>query len=300
VVATTEEMKWGITGGSGQLARSIVDLLLQADIPHIAWSRSEVDVTDPSSVAKISEHHPTILVNCAAWTNVEEAEDSYEKALKVNQDGVRNVATAARELDIPLIHISTDYVFSGFSTKPWRIDDLTQPISKYGVSKLLGEQVLLEVWPEKSYIVRTAWLYGPYGRNFAKTILKKAIQTKDEIFVVDDQTGQPTSTFELATRLFRISESSLPAGIYHGTNSGQATWWEFAREIVALSGNDVNRVIPVSSKKFPSKVNRPKFSVLDHSSWSKVGFEPMKDWRIALSEVFPRILDSVMKELVRD
>jgi dTDP-4-dehydrorhamnose reductase len=158
----------------------------------------------------------------------------------------------------------------------------------------------LEVWPEKSYIVRTAWLYGPYGRNFAKTILKKAIQTKDEIFVVDDQTGQPTSTFDLATRLFRISESRLPAGTFHGTNSGQATWWEFAREIVALSGNDVNRVIPVSSGKFPSKVNRPKFSVLDHSSWSKVGFEPMKDWRIALSEVFPRILDNVMKELASD
>lgn len=293
-------MKWAITGGSGQLARSLVNLLSEAAIPHFAWNHVELDVSDPISIPKILEFQPSVLVNCAAWTNVEEAEDSYEKALKVNQDGVRNVATAARELDIPLIHISTDYVFSGFSTKPWRIDDLTQPISKYGMSKLLGEQVLLEVWPEKSYIVRTAWLYGPYGRNFVKTILKKAIQTKDEIFVVDDQTGQPTSTFDLATRLFRISESKLPAGTYHGTNSGQATWWEFAREIVALSGNDVNRVIPVSSEKFPSKVNRPKFSVLDHSSWSKVGFEPMKDWRIALSEVFPRILDNVMKELARD
>ena len=121
-------MKWAITGGSGQLARSLINLLSEAAIPHFAWNHVELDVSDPISIPKILEFQPSVLVNCAAWTNVEEAEDSYEKALKVNQDGVRNVATAARELDIPLIHISTDYVFSGFSTKPWRIDDLTQPI----------------------------------------------------------------------------------------------------------------------------------------------------------------------------
>jgi dTDP-4-dehydrorhamnose reductase len=296
VVATTEEMKWGITGGSGQLARSIVDLLLQADIPHIAWSRSEVDVTDPSSVAKISEHQPTVLVNCAAWTNVDGAEDSYVEALKVNRDGAMNAAIAAKQLNIPLIHISTDYVFSGSISQPWRTNDATEPASKYGITKLQGEEAVQEIWSEGSYIFRTAWLYGPYGKNFVKTVLKKALGTSDPVLVVNDQTGQPTSTLDLASRIIESVTKQIPAGIYHATNSGNATWWEFACELFELSGQDINRVKPVTSQQFGSKTKRPTYSVLDHSQWSKVGMKEMRDWRIALRDSIPRILESVERE----
>ena len=296
-MATSKEMKWGITGGSGQLARSLVDLLSTKSIEHIAWSRAELDITDSSCITSIGDYRPDILVNCAAWTNVDGAEDAFEDALKVNRDGARNAAVAAKELNIPLIHVSTDYVFSGSGSTPWNVDHTTQPTSKYGLSKLLGEERVQEIWPEKSYIVRTAWLYGAYGKNFAKTILKKAIGTNDLIYVVNDQTGQPTTTSDVADRIFAIAESQVPTGIYHATNSGQASWWEFARELVELSHNDVTRVVPVDSKQFQTKANRPKFSVLDHSKWGKVGFQPMRDWRSALIAVFPEIEAHVMKEL---
>jgi dTDP-4-dehydrorhamnose reductase len=296
VVATPQEMKWGITGGSGQLARSLGDILLEANIPHIAWSHSEVDVTNRSGIKKILEYEPTVLVNCAAWTNVDAAEDSFEKALIVNQDGALNVAIAAKELDVPLIHISTDYVFSGSNSKPWRIEEVTKPTSKYGLSKLLGERKVQEVWLEKSYIFRTAWLYGPYGKNFAKTILTKALTTNETIFVVNDQTGQPTSTHDLAFNIVESVLKSIPFGTYHSTNSGKATWWEFACELFELSGQDVNRVKPVTSQEFLSKAKRPTYSVLDHSQWSKVGMEEMRDWRIALHESVPKILKSVERE----
>jgi dTDP-4-dehydrorhamnose reductase len=293
-------MKWGITGGSGQLARSLAELLSEAEIPHIAWSHSEVDMTDASSVEKISEYQPTVLVNCAAWTNVDGAEDSFVEALKANRDGAMNAAIAAKELNIPLIHISTDYVFSGLNSQPWRTNEATQPISIYGQTKLQGEKKVQEIWSEKSYIFRTAWLYGPYGKNFAKTVLKKAVFTSDPVFIVNDQTGQPTSTLDLAFQIIKSVKNQIPAGIYHATNSGKATWWEFACELFELSGQDLNRVRPVTSQEFKSKTKRPSYSVLDLSEWSKVGMKEMRDWRFALRESIPRILESVEKESLLD
>ena len=167
-MASIKEMKWAITGGSGQLARSMADLLESQGINHYAWSRSELDISKPEEVKKIVKFHPTVIVNCAAWTNVDGAESHLDEALAINRDGAKNVALIAKELDIPLIHISTDYVFSGKADQPWKTTDETHPTSRYGESKLQGEITIRNEWPERSSILRTAWLYGPYGKTLQK------------------------------------------------------------------------------------------------------------------------------------
>ena len=300
MVAPIKEMMWAITGGSGQLARSLVDLLEDQGINHHSWSRTELDISKPHELEKISDFDPTIIVNCAAWTNVDGAEDHPSEALSINRDGARNVAQLAKELDIPLIHISTDYVFSGKSEQPWKTTDEPCPISKYGETKLLGEMAIQEVWSEKSAILRTAWLYGPYGKNFAKTILKKAISTQDDLRVVNDQRGQPTTTMDLAEQILHLVLADAPFGIYHATNSGEATWWEWAKEVISLAGESTKRVVPVTSHEFPSRVLRPSYSVLDQSKWRNVGLQPMRNWRDALQEIFPSIRNMVEKELSDD
>ena len=296
-MAAFKEMKWAITGGSGQLSRSLVDLLDKEGVPYIAWSHKDLDVADDSSISAIKETSPDLLINCAAWTNVDAAEEFPEKATRVNQVGPRNMARAAKELKIPLIHISTDYVFSGQSRQPWSTDSKTEPMSTYGLSKLLGEKEINKNMDGNFYILRTAWLYGPYGRNFSKTILKKALTSKDSINVVNDQIGQPTTTKSLAEQIFKVAQQNIPSGTYHATNTGQASWWDFAREIFELAGEDVERVRSSTSEDFPSNVKRPKYSVLDQSAWSKVGMETMPEWRRALKEVFPEIRKAVEREL---
>ena len=295
-MATSEEMKWGITGGSGQLARSLVDLLSKEGIQYVAWNRSEVDIGDPSSIEKIAGCRPTILINCAAWTDVDRAEDFFEDAVKVNQVGTQNVALTAKELNIPLVHISTDYVFSGTKSEPWSVYDVAEPTSKYGLSKLLGERRVQEIWPEKSLIFRTAWLYSPYKKNFAKTMIREALASKQAVSVVNDQTGQPTNAHDLAAQILSSVKNQIPAGIYHATNSGQATWWEFACQLFQLCGESKDRVKPVMSQDFPSRVKRPTYSVLNHLEWSKVGIGEMRDWKVALDESFPEIRNEVERE----
>jgi dTDP-4-dehydrorhamnose reductase len=297
MVAPIKEVMWAITGGSGQLARSLVDLLEKQGMNHHSWSRTDLDISKPQELKKISDFNPTVIVNCASWTNVDGVEDHFSEALSVNRDGAKNVAQLARELDIHLIHISTDYVFSGESKQPWKTTDEPQPTSKYGTTKLQGEMAIQEVWPEKSVILRTAWLYGPYGKNFAKTVLKKLLSTQDDLRVVNDQRGQPTATVDLAKQIIDLVLAKAPFGVYHATNSGEATWWDFAKEIVSLAGESTDRIIPITSQEFPSKVLRPSYSVLDHSSWNKVGLQPMRDWREALKEVIPSIRSAVEEEI---
>jgi len=296
-VASVKDLMWGITGGSGQLARSLVNLLNQREIPHIAWSRADLDISDLTAINKIKESKISVLINCAAWTDVDGAEDETKKALLVNKVGAENVALAARELEIPLIHISTDYVFSGNGQRPWKVNDDTVPTTQYGMTKLMGEEAIRDIWPDKGIILRTAWLYGPYGKNFAKTILRKITSTKDSIRVVNDQLGQPTSTVDLAKQILRCIDLECPPGIYHATNSGEASWWEFASELANLCGVDGNRIQAVTSKEFASKAKRPTYSVLDLSDWDRLGIEPMQDWRGALVEAFPEIRKVVEVEL---
>ncbi len=296
LVASIKKINWGITGGSGQLAQSLIKLLDEQGQRFKTWSHSELDISNESSVGLIEASKVDVLVNCAAWTNVDGAEDQEIQANKVNRDGALNMALAAKKIGVPLVHISTDYVFSGNHNEPWKIDDEANPTSKYGTSKLLGE-ISIEQNFSNHYILRTAWLYGPYGKNFAKTILKKALTSKDEIKVVNDQKGQPTSTADLAFQIVNVISSNIPYGKYHATNSGSATWWEFAKELVSLSGENPNRVIPVLSSEFQTKAKRPAYSVLDHSDWNRVGSNPMREWRSALEEIFPEIMSAVEKEL---
>ena len=152
------------------------------------------------------------------------------------------------------------------------------------------------IYPESSFVVRTAWLYSPWGKNFAKTMTKVALQSDGEVRVVNDQVGQPTSASDLAKQLAELGLSTSPAGIYHGTNSGQAPWFEFAQEIFKLAGADVGRVIPVSSSEYPRPAKRPSYSVLSHDAWKSTSVKPMRDWRIALADAMPAIISSVKAE----
>jgi len=228
-------MSWLITGGSGQLSISIAQALEESGTSFVSLSHKELDVSIESSINQILSEKPSLIVNCAAYTAVDKAELEPNAAFSVNATGAANVALAAKELEVPLIHISTDYVFSGESQLPWRVTAATFPSTQYGASKLAGEKLIQEIHPEGSWILRTAWLYGPYGKNFAKTMIRKAITESGEVRVVDDQIGQPTSTFDLTNRIVEIGKRDIPPGVYHATNSGQTSWFEFTREIFRLS-----------------------------------------------------------------
>jgi dTDP-4-dehydrorhamnose reductase len=287
-------MTWLITGGSGQLGSAISQELVARRIVFNAWGSQDLDVTRSAEVHNLISHlSPIVIVNCASWTDVDAAETNEALASKVNRDGAECIALAAKNCGAKLIHVSTDYVFSGESETPWQVADEIHPQSAYGRTKADGEDRILKTYRENSTIVRTAWLYSLWGKNFAKTMTHLALNGDGEARVVNDQMGQPTSATDLAKQLVELSLSSSPAGIYHGTNSGQATWFEFAREIFKLSGADVNRVIPVSSSEYLRPAKRPSYSVLSHDSWAKTDIKPMRDWQIALTEAMPAIISVV-------
>ena len=290
-------MSWLITGSSGQLGVAVSQELNKHGIAFDAWSSKDLDITKRSIVSEaIEKLAPTVIINCSAWTDVDGAESHELDASRVNTDGPENLAVAARQCNSKLIHVSTDYVFSGESKTPWQIEDEINPQSAYGRTKALGESRVLASNPESSFVVRTAWLYSPWGKNFAKTMTKLAFKGDDEVRVVNDQFGQPTSASDLAKLLVELGQSSSSAGVYHGTNSGQGTWFEFAQEIFKLAGADVGRVTPVSSKEYPRPAKRPSYSVLSHDAWAITSVKPLGDWRIALADAMPAIISAVKAE----
>ena len=290
-------MSWLITGGSGQLGIAVSQELGERGVLFHAWNSQDLDISQGLIVRDfISKLSPKVIINCAAWTDVDGTESQEQSASRVNSDGAENIALASKVCGAKLIHISTDYVFSGQSKAPWEVDDEINPKSAYGRTKAEGENRVLGVYPENSSIVRTAWLYSPWGKNFAKTMTKLALKGDGEVRVVNDQVGQPTSAIDLAHQLVELGLSTSPAGIYHGTNSGQATWFEFAQEIFKLTGADVERVIPVSSSEYPRPAKRPTYSVLGHAAWVKTSVKPMRDWRIALADAMPAILSAAKAE----
>jgi dTDP-4-dehydrorhamnose reductase len=287
-------MTWLITGGSGQLAIAVSEELDSRGLRFTAFGSKDLDITQDSIVRDlVSQVSPRVIINCAAWTDVDAAETNEPQASKVNRDGAENIALAAKYCRAKLIHVSTDYVFSGEGETPLQIADAIDPQSAYGRTKADGEDRVLGTYPENSSIVRTAWLYSPWGKNFTKTMTRLALNDSGEVRVVSDQMGQPTSATDLAKQLIELSLSNSPSGIYHGTNSGQATWFEFAQEIFKLSGADVSRIIPVSSSEYLRSAKRPTYSVLSHDSWTKTTIKPMRDWRIALIDAMPAIISSV-------
>jgi dTDP-4-dehydrorhamnose reductase len=253
-----------------------------------------LDIADPALVrAALEFHRPAVVVNCAAWTAVDDAESQEKAALRVNGTGPEVLAAACREHGVVLLQVSTDYVFAGDTEKPYPEDAAVGPRSAYGRTKLAGERAVLDTLPDTGYVVRTAWLYGAHGPNFVRTMIKLE-GVKDALDVVDDQRGQPTWTADLADRLVRLGQAALagavPAGIYHGTSGGQTTWFGFTREIFRLLGADPARVRPTTSDAFVRPAPRPAFSVLGHDRWAAAGMEPIRDWRAALEEALPALL----------
>ncbi len=290
-------MSWLITGGSGQLGIAVSHELDKLSIAFNAWSSKDLDITQISTVSEaIEELSPMVIINCAAWTDVDGAENHEIGASRVNSDGPEFLALAAKLCNSKLIHVSTDYVFSGESQTPWQVADEVNPRSAYGRTKAQGESRVLATYLESSFVVRTAWLYSPWGKNFAKTMTKMALTGDGEVRVVNDQVGQPTSASDLAKQLVELGLSTSPAGTYHGTNSGQATWFEFAQEIFKLAGADVGRVTPVSSSEYPRPAKRPSYSVLSHDAWASTSVKPLRDWRIALADAMPAIISAVKAE----
>jgi dTDP-4-dehydrorhamnose reductase len=290
-------MSWLITGGSGQLGIAVSRELDKLGIAFDALGSKDLDITQSSRVIEaIEKFSPTVIVNCAAWTDVDGAESHEAEASRVNRDGPENLALAARLSNSKLIHVSTDYVFSGEGQEPWQITDEIDPQSAYGRTKALGEGRVLASHLANSFVIRTAWLYSPWGKNFAKSMTKLALKGDGDVRVVNDQVGQPTSAIDLAKQLVELGISASPAGVYHGTNSGQATWLSFAQEIFKLAGADVARVIPVSSAEYPRPAKRPSYSVLSHDAWASTSVEPMRDWRIALADAMPAIISAVKTE----
>jgi len=290
-------MNWLVTGGSGQLGIAVSEELDSRGLAFTALSSRDLDITDRKNVNDfIAQNLPDVIVNCAAWTDVDGAESNEESASKINGEGPENLAVAAVNIGARLIHVSTDYVFSGESQKPFEIDNQIDPQSAYGRTKADGEKKVLTTYSENSYVVRTAWLYSAKGKNFAKTMTRLALNGDGEVRVVNDQIGQPTSAVDLAQQIVELGLGAAPAGIYHGTNGGQASWFEFAQEIFSLAGADINRVVPVSSSEYPRPAKRPPYSVLSHEEWPKSSIAPMRDWKIALASVMPAIISTVKAE----
>jgi len=290
-------MSWLIIGDTGQLGLALTTELKKRSIPVVSNAALRIDITKPDVVDEIIERlKPGVIVNAAAWTDVDGAESNRASAYEINAGGPKHLATVAARTGATLVQISTDYVFSGTNTEPWKVSDHHNPISVYGETKSAGEKFVLDIYPHSSYIVRTAWLYSATRKNFAKTMTRLALLGEDQVRVVNDQLGQPTFVGDLSNQIVDLVTSGSPFSTYHGTNSGQASWFEFAQEIFNLLGSDVSRVVPVSSSEFPRPARRPAYSVLNHDEWDNTNLKPMRDWRIALSEAIPSIRLAVVEE----
>lgn len=282
---------WLVTGAGGMLGQDVLAHLVATGDNAVGLDRKSLDITDPALVrAAVGEHRPDIVVNCAAWTAVDDAEEHEPEALRVNGDGARNVAEACARAGATLLHVSTDYVFAGTATIPYGEDDPTDPLNAYGRTKLAGETAVRATLPDTGYVIRTAWLYGAGGPNFVRTMIALE-RTKETVDVVDDQRGQPTWTGDLAAHLVRLGRAATtgaaPAGFYHGTSSGEATWFDLARETFRLVGADPARVRPTTSAAYLRPAARPAFSVLGHGGWRRAGLMPIRDWRAALADAVP-------------
>jgi dTDP-4-dehydrorhamnose reductase len=285
-------MRWLVTGAGGMLGRDLV-AVLGAD-PAVgsvtAVDHAALDITDPRAVAAAVAGHD-VVVNAAAWTDVDGAEAAEPAATAVNGWGPANLAAACAVAGGILLQVSTDYVFAGDADTPYPEDAPTAPANAYGRGKLVGEQAVLGLLPDRGYVVRTAWLYGARGRNFVTTMLRLAGE-RETVEVVDDQLGQPTWAYALAERLVAVGRAAAagtaPAGVYHGTAAGQTTWCGLAREVFALTGLDPDRVRPTTSDRYPRPAPRPAYSVLGHARWPAAGLPPMAPWREMLRAALAR------------
>jgi dTDP-4-dehydrorhamnose reductase len=282
---------WLVTGAAGMLGRDLTALLAGKGEQVTALGRSDLDITDSGSVAAaLKTQLPSVVVNCAAWTAVDDAEASEAAALRLNGDGPANLAAACSAIGAILVQPSTDYVFDGHATSPYAEDAPTAPRSAYGRTKLAGERAVLQALPDSGYVLRTAWLYGEHGNSFVRTMIRLA-RKGNPVDVVIDQAGQPTWTGDLAAQILELVAARAPAGIYHGTSSGETTWFGLAQEIFDLQGAGRDLVRPTTSEAYQRPAPRPAYSVLGHDAWRKAGLAPIGHWRGCLHRAFPVFSD---------
>ena len=276
-----------VTGSLGQLGSEFVGQLGARESDHVlGLDRPEIDITDPESVASAFRGFaPDVVINCAAWTAVDDAETHEAAALHVNAEGPRVLAAACSAAGAWLVQISTDYVFAGDASAPYAIDAAPAPRSAYGRTKLAGEIAVQAGLPDAHYLVRTAWLYGLQGNNFVKTMLKLQ-RERETVSVVDDQFGQPTYARDLAAQILLLLDARPAAGTFHATNAGATNWYEFTRAIFEQVGADPARVLATDSSTFVRPAPRPAYSVLGHECWAAAGLPGMRDWREALGAAF--------------
>ena len=272
-------MKVLVTGVKGQLGFDVVNELTKRGIEAVGVDIEEMDITDSASVDRvIKEVAPDAVIHCAAYTAVDAAEDNEDVCRKVNADGTRNIAEVCKELDIKMIYISTDYVFSGQGERFWEPEDEREPQSVYGQTKYEGELAVQELL-EKYFIVRIAWVFGINGKNFIKTMLNLA-KTRDTVTVVNDQFGSATYTYDLAKLLVDMVQTEK-YGVYHATNEGICSWYEFACAIFKEAGIEMN-VLPISSAEYAAKAKRPYNSRMSKDKLEENGFDRLPTWQDAL------------------
>lgn len=273
-----------ITGANGQLGRSI--RRLEAEFPGLTLSYTDVDELDITRMPDLEtyfQQNPTgCVVNCAAYTAVDRAEEEPGLASLINETAVRNLALCAGRFDFTLVHISTDYVFDGRHHRPYTEDDPASPAGAYGKSKLAGERAVLEA-SIRGIVVRTSWLYSEYGHNFAKTMLRLAGE-RDELRVVDDQVGTPTYAGHLARAILKMVESGYGrTNLFHYSNEGVASWYDFAREIIAMAGKEC-RVVPIATEDYPLPAPRPPYSLLSKKKFRETFGQEIPHWKEGLAE----------------
>jgi dTDP-4-dehydrorhamnose reductase len=278
-----------VIGSGGMLGHDLMSVLPahQPEVDVVGFTRAELDITNSAAVGDALQGFDTVI-NTAAYTKVDDAQTHEAEAFAVNAEGARNIAQASKSYDQRLIHVSTDYVFDGLATTPYSEDHPRNPVSVYGKSKAAGEEAVLEENPHNTIIVRTAWLYGGAGSNFVSTMLRLASQ-HDTVSVVTDQIGQPTWSRDLAIMIEGICQSPLRHGVFHGTNAGQASWFDFAGVIFDAAGLDTSRVQPTTSESFVRPAPRPAWSVLGHDNWAARDLAEPRAWEAAFSEAWTTV-----------
>lgn len=288
-----------VTGPEGQVARSIAELGSRRGHDVVTIGRPVLDLAGNSDdiIAAIEAERPEVIVSAAAYTAVDKAESEPDLAYAINHRGAAAIASAARKMSVPLIHISTDYVFDGSKQSPYVEEDVTGPTSVYGSSKLAGERSVLAEH-ENCAILRTAWVYSPFGSNFVKTMLRLAAD-REEVRVVADQRGNPTSALDIADAVLSVASNLLASsdpekrGVFHLTSPGEASWAEFAEEIFRLSqsaGGPTAAVKPITTAEYPTPAIRPANSRLNSKRLARVHGVELTDWRNSLNQVIEHLL----------
>ncbi|HYN35191.1 MAG TPA: dTDP-4-dehydrorhamnose reductase [Ilumatobacteraceae bacterium] len=280
-------MKLLVTGAGGQLGVDVVTHAESVGDDVVAVDKAALDITDPVAVRELLDSvRPDAVINAAAYTAVDACETNETQAFAVNADAVGHLAAACELLGTHLVHVSTDYVFDGTLDRPYREDDVTNPQTAYGRSKLAGEQA---VGPAAA-IARTSWVCGEHGNNMVKLVLQLASNPDQALAFVDDQRGHPTFTADLAPALRQLAIDRR-VGVHHLTNQGAVSWYGFVREILSAAGHDPGRVVPISTADLdpPRPAPRPANSVLDNAVWRAAGYEPLRDFRAPLAELVAKL-----------